>query len=133
MYSFHGAKPPALHLINFLLFIWLKLLLPFFLSFFRATLLSGEEPDCPELLVNHHSSEGLNYLVLSVLVFVTGLAREEAQSGSAAEMNFSWIRKLNETAPISREKSRGDAVGGGSLAARRPSAAPLQRLQEAED
>lgn len=34
MYSFHGAKPPALHLINFLLFIWLKLLLTFFfLSF----------------------------------------------------------------------------------------------------
>lgn len=25
VYSFHGAKPPALHLINFLLFIWLKL------------------------------------------------------------------------------------------------------------
>lgn len=60
----------------------------------------------PELLVNHHSSEGLNYLVLSVLVFVTGLAQEEAKNGSAVEMNLSWIRKLNETAPISR-KSRG--------------------------
>lgn len=68
VYSFHGAKPPALHLINFLLFIWLKLYSSFSLGnvdfpvFGRPRLL-----ELWLIIIYGH----LNYLILSVSVFVT--------------------------------------------------------------
>lgn len=54
MYSFHGAKPPALHLINFLLFMWLKLYGSFSLG---DALPSLEDCRLLELLVNHHFND----------------------------------------------------------------------------
>lgn len=66
VYSFHGAKPPALHLINFLLFIWLRLYSSFSLGNFpvfgRPRLL-----ELWSIIIYSH----LNCLILSVSVFVT--------------------------------------------------------------
>lgn len=50
MYFFHGAKPPALHLINFLLFIWLKLYSSFSLGNFPVFW----KTQTVGALVNHH-------------------------------------------------------------------------------
>lgn len=78
MYSFHGAKPPALHLINFLFLIWLKLYSSFYLGkadfpvFGRASLLGL----WLIILYSH-----LNYLILSVFIFVTAERGGHENSG----------------------------------------------------
>lgn len=124
MYSFHGAKPPALHLINFLLFIWLKLLLPFLSFFLSGNAAVWGRARLPGAFSQSSFKRGLKLSRFVRLGFChrVGTRRSKERIGSRNE--FLLDQKVEWNGTNQWEKSRGDAVGGGSS----PLGDHLQRL-----